>query len=523
VKQNVRVSKKLLVINSASAVFSRVINLSILLWLQAYLLTHISADEFEIYPIIAAVTSFIFIIRLVFVTGISRFTINAYAQGDFDKVTRTTSTMFVLVLIGGAIVLVPGALLVAYIDTALDIRPDMVPDAQIMLGFMIASFVTQLALSPFEAGIYIKQKFLARNAILTVQGFLRILILLALLFGISTRVIWVVVATETATLAGFFVLLYLSTRAVPQLRFRRSMVDMSLTKELMSFGVWNLAGQIGHRIIMSADPIILNRLGTAADVNAFHVGSLFHRQLHQSIQVVAQPLVPIVTAMHATGDSVRLGNTFLRYGRYYTWLFLLVATPLVVFRAEFIDLYLGGGYPIAATVILLLLTESVLSLGAFMLYSLAIATGRMRELSIRIIITQACNLGLTLYLVGILKMGAIGCALSTFITHMISGPFLEIPLGLQLAGVGMKRYWREVILPGYAPMLTTIATLYLISYLYHPPATWMELCILSATGCCIYLVTLFLSMQRDDKRDAAAILVNIKLVGVSKRLFGDDK
>lgn len=514
------ISKKMLMINSISGILYKVVNLSVLVWLQAYLLKKISTDEYSIYPVVMSITIFIFMIRLVFSSGTSRFAVNAYARGEFERVTQITSTMFVVVFCVGMVILALGLLFAFNIEKLLSIQPEMVFQARLMMAMMVVSFVTQLIFSPFEAGLYIKQKFVFQNMVLVMEGFLRIALLFLFLFGISTRVIWVVVATEVSTLIGFTIRIAISRRLVPDLKFKVKQVNMNLSKELMSFGSWNLVGQIAYRIKMSADPIILNKFATPLDVTCFHLGSLFQKHIHQFIQIMTQPLVPVVTAMHATGDKVRLGNTFLRYGRYYTWTFLFFSVPLMIFRYEFIDLYVGEQFKLAGIVILLLLTESVLSLGAFMLYTIAVATGRMKELAIRNLIIQLSNLGLTLYLVWGLKMGAYGSALSTFITHMIGGPLFEIPLALNIAQIKFKRYFLETVIPGNIPAIITVGLLFGLRYI-KSPASWLELIFFSAIGCFCYVLVLFFFLQTNDKRDVAKMLTKLKLKKLSRLLFGE--
>ena len=51
----VEISKRVVLINTASAALARVINLSVVLWLNAHLLRRISPEELQLWPLLMSV------------------------------------------------------------------------------------------------------------------------------------------------------------------------------------------------------------------------------------------------------------------------------------------------------------------------------------------------------------------------------------------------------------------------------------------------------------------------------------
>ena len=90
----VEISKKLVLINSASSLVTRVLNISVLIWLQQYLLKRITPEEYSLLPVIYSVMMFAPLITTILTGGLGRYIVVAYAKHDDNRVTQIVSTMF---------------------------------------------------------------------------------------------------------------------------------------------------------------------------------------------------------------------------------------------------------------------------------------------------------------------------------------------------------------------------------------------------------------------------------------------
>jgi O-antigen/teichoic acid export membrane protein len=495
----VEISKRLVLINSASSVVSYLISISVLVWLQAYLLRRISPEEYSLYPVLMSVMMFAPLLTTVLTGGLARYIVEAYAKGDEQRVTQIVSTMFPLVLGAGLVMLAGGWLFAWYVDRVLTVAPEHVTDARIMMALLMLSLAVRLPATPFSVGLYVRQRFVLLNVIRIGTELLRVGILFALLFGVSTRVLWVVVAWTSAQLVGLGVTVLVSRRLVSSLRFRMSEIRWRLARSLTSFGGWSFLAQVADTIRSSADAIILNKLATPLDVTCFYVGSLPLRQIQQSSYTITAPLEPALTAMHATGAKERLRNAYLRGGRYGLWVSLFLAVPLMVYRRELITLYVGEQYVAAATVMLFLLLGFPLGYGNVMMPKIALATAQVRPWALRAVLAQGTNLLLTLWFVGALRMGAIGSAAGTLIVSAIGYPLLNWPLGRRLVGVSFSGWLRESLWPGLLPALAAAATWLALGTLVRP-ATWPALGACTAGGWAVYGAVLFLFALRGPDR-----------------------
>jgi O-antigen/teichoic acid export membrane protein len=504
------ISKRLVFVNSVSGVATQVLNIAVLLWLYQYLLKRISTEEYALYPVLASLIALLPLLSTVLTGGLARYVVEAYAKGDERRVTQIVSTMSVLLLGAGLLVLAVGLVFAWNVGHVLTVAQAYLWDARIMMMLMVFSFVVRLPLAPFIVGLYVRQKFVLLNMIAVSTQLLRITILLVLLLGVSTKVLWVVVATVSAEVCGLVVTQAISRRLIPALTFRRSEIRWGVAKEITSFGGWSLIGQLSELIRINSDPIILNKLGTALDVTCFHLGSMPFSLIQGLSSVIQQPLMPPLTAMHATESKDRLRSAYLRGGRYGLWGTLFVSIPLMVYSREFIALWVGEKFLAAAMVIILLLASYPIVYGNVMMANIAIATAQVRPLALRAIVVQMINLLLTLYLVGVRGMGAVGSALGTFLAMTLIYPVASITLGLRLADVSLGRWLRETVWPGWLPGLAA-ATVWILLKVMAKPSTWLSLSGCTACGLVCYIVILLLfCLQENDRNDLKRAMSSLR-------------
>lgn len=504
----VPISKRLLLINSASSVAAKLISASFVVWLQQFLLRRISAEEYSLLPVLSSAVVFLPLLTTVFSAGIGRYVTEAYARGDERRVTQIVSTMFPFHLAAALAIGAVGGTLAWHVDRVLTIAPERVSEARIMLGLMVLSLVSSVAVAPFSVGLFVRQKFTWSSAISLAQEFLRIGLIFALLFGVSISIVWVVVASVSANLCGLVVTQVASRRLLPALKFRLSEMRWSLARTLMSFGGWTILAQLGEMIRTSADPIILNKFSTSVNVNSFYIGSLPLGYIQGLSCTIQEPLLPQMTAMHAADARDRLQSAYLRIGRYALWGSMLLVVPLMVFSREIILLYVGDTYADAAIVMVLLLAGFPVAYGHVMLGHVAKAMAQVRSWTLATAGAHLVNLALTLYLVGVLGMGAVGSALGTFFSVTLLWVVFNGPLGLRLAGLGWGRWFRETLVPGFVPAVASAVVCLTLKFTVAP-ATWLALGLCAAAAMACFAGVMALCMQPVDKYDLRQAMAKV--------------
>lgn len=506
----IEISKRLVLLNTGSAILARTINVSVIVWLHQYLLRRISPGEYQLLPLL---TSIIFLLPLftsILTSGIGRFVLAAYAKGDDRGVTQIVSTMLPLLSAAGGIILVGGLILAWHVGQVLSVPPEQLWDARIMMALLVFSAAAKPPLTAYSVGFYAQQKFVLYNVIGVCSEMLRVFLLFVLLFGVSTRVLWVVVANVVVELAVSVVVLILSKRMIPALRFHIREIRWERARELVSFGGWSSLGYMAYRMKETLILMVLNRLATPMDVTVFSIGSLGRRQIDAWTDVMAGPLYPVVTGMHAMGATDRVRSIYLRGGRIALWIMLLVGLPAALYAQTIIRLYVGDAYGEAAVVMVLTLAGLLTTSGAWMIWQVSNATGRVRATSVCTLVMQVAVVSLVYFAVHTLGWGASGVALAAFAVSVIAEFLVLWPLGLRLAEATFDAWVRETLIPGLAPGCVAAVVWAALGVLVRPDS-WILLGLCAVAGALCYLaVLLAFCLEPKDRQDLAEMIARLK-------------
>jgi O-antigen/teichoic acid export membrane protein len=515
----VEISKKLVMLNSSSSLVASVLSLTVLVWLQQYLLKRISPEEYSLLPVVYSVMVFAPLASTTLTSGLLRFTAGAYAVSDSRRVSQIVSTMGTILLLSSCPLLFVGTGIIYYISDILTIAPEHLGDARLMLALLFLSFCIRLTLAPFNVGLAIRQKYVVLNMIRTCGQLVRMAVLFALLMGLGARVLWVVVATTLTESLVELLLAWLSVRAVPLLRFRWRDFNWHIARQVLGFGGWSTVSGLAANIQMSASVIILNKLATPLDLSCFHLGSLPVRHMTYAASVAQGPMTPALVAIHATGEVARFPGIYLKVGRWSLWASLFLAIPLMVYGREIMTVYVGSEYRMAGTVMCLLLLRFPVSEGVRMLFAIADAQGRIRRLALYLLVMGFFNVALTLYLVGVLKLGAVGAALGTTAAIGIGGPLLLWPLGSKMAQVPISTWVKKTLCPGLLPAAVCAMVLGLLRATVTANS-WLTIFLCVSAGSAVYILTLlFAGLQREDWKEMRKAYLILMAWPMTERLM----
>lgn len=503
------ISKKLVFINSASSIVTRLFSVTVLIWVQQYLLKRISVEEYSLLPVIYSMIIFLPFFTMILTSGVKRYVLEAYVNNEDERITQIVSTMFPLFCLGSIFLISVGGTMAWNIDVILRIEPKYVDDARLMLIMVISLAALRVPMEAFSSGLYVQQRFVLQNLIKISSEVFRMTLLFTLLLGVSVSIISVVVATVAAGVVEIVALFIVSRRLVPSQRYDRSQFCWSVVKELTKFGGWSSLYGFSGMIRKFADPIILNRFSTSLDVTCFHLGSLVPNRLEVMVnQSFVGSVSPVVVGLHAENQDEKLKRVYLRLGRFALWGVLIVIAPFLVHYEQIVTLYVGETYFSAGMVMFLLLACYPIVYGNILHTSLANAKKLMRSLAIRETVSAVVNILLTLLLVGYYQMGAIGAATATFIVYGLGSILLFWPFGKSMVGATWAEVWGEILLPGLMPFFS--ALLVMIAFvMFYPVETWTGIVVNTLLGALVYIVVIWLFAKDIDKSQLRAVLFKL--------------
>ncbi len=502
----VQISKRLVLINSASSAVVLVLNLTVLIWLQQYLLKRISPEEYALLPPVMAAMAFAPLITMVLTGGLGRYITVAYARGDDEEITRICSTMFPLLLIGGIVFLCAGWVAAWHVDRILVVSPAYLDEARLMLALLVFSTAVRLPAAVFGSGFVVRQKLMLQDFIDVGCQLVRIGLLFALLLGFGAQVLWVTVALVVSELLNLLISVPVSMRLVPAQRVRWGCFSWSLAKELTSYGGWGMLNQFGETLKQAAEPLILNRFSTAMDVSIYYVGGIAPRQLRLLMGPLSRPFIPVLAAAAAVGDMQRLRNIYLRVARYQAWVLMLFVIPAGIFGNDLMMLYIGPDYAGASIVMGVLLCVGVL--GSFNALGVAVAAaiGDMKGISLRMTSVQILSVILGIFAVANLNTGASGLAIAALVSVTLFEASIVWPYCRKLVGADFRLWLIEVVKPAVMPAIIPLVFCIAVKGLVAIDNWWLLIAVSTASASLYGGAVLVFFLRPEDKRDLSGAL-----------------
>ncbi len=489
VHRHVAVRTRLVAINAASTVAARVLNVTILVWTFQYLLGRLPPEEFGVYPVVMALTVLPPFFFSFFTGGINRHTVEAYARGDFEGVTRIVSSIFPLLCLCTLAFVTLGLVFAWHIDAVLTIPPDMVASAQAMSALLVIGFAVQLAALPFTAGYHVRQRFVELSVLELGRAVLKLVLLTVLLIAVAPSVVFVVLATVLADLCFTAVTTVRSLGFVPELRVRPAHFSLATAQRLVSFGLWTTVGRLAMMLYTTAGTIALNKFGEPVDVVNYYLGMTLFQQLQALIGTALQPLQPTLVALHALDDQERMVRAASMAGRYGLWVSMLPASFLIVFAPQITGLLFEPKYAATATIITLFMTTFVFTQPTVILPMVAIARGEVRRFT---------SAALACTATGILLMAGVAWA-NTLNAVTVTACLVAItifpqlgyfwPLYLRMTGLSLRRFLLQVVLPGLGPAVAGLIFYAVLQWVF-PVNGWAFLVAAAAIGSLVYVATL---------------------------------
>ena len=482
---------RLFLTNSFSSVITRVLQVTVLVWVNQHLLRRIEPEEYSLFPLVLSLMFFADILRNLVTGGLSRFIVEADSRGDNEQVTRIVSSMFPVVLSAAAAFLACGAIALWRLDDFLKIETAYLGQAKLMFGLMVSTLCLNVIASPFTDGLYIRQRFVALNLIELSCEALRIVVLLSLLLAVSTSVVWLVVASTIAAVANVSARAIVTRRLIPAIHFRKDLASFATARTLLRFGAWTSVQGITALIATTAPVLLLNRFGTAIDVAAFYLGRLPEIQIRGFASVAAAPALPAMTRTFALKGEGSLNDLYYRGGRYFLWATLFLVPPLIVFGRNIFELYAGSRYTAAATVTMGLLGAYPFLWASAMFFQVAHAIGKIGAYYICDIVVQAVTLGALVFATKGLDAGAGGAGLAMGIAGALVHLLLIWPMGLRLVKGKWRLYIRQTLLPGMSPFFAALFGCLLLSIVIEW-SSWANIALGCLCSAVIYVAVLVL-------------------------------
>ncbi|MFK7833705.1 MAG: lipopolysaccharide biosynthesis protein [Winogradskyella sp.] len=484
---------------------TKLLSITVFIWVQQYLLKRISPDEYAIYAIISSLVFLLPFITSALVSAGVRYMIHEYTQREFERMNRILSTSVILNAIIGFLIMVVSLIAVYYLDNLLTIESEYLLDAKLMFLIIIGTFLINFVLTPLGLGLHITQKLVIKNIIDLSVEVLKITLLFLLLFGVSTKALWLVVANSVALLLALIIRIILSKKIIPEMQFLISGYDKTFVMKFLSFGSWNSIILLSRYLRNFAALFLLNRFGNSTDVASFNIGRFVSRQTLQVWEPIRASIGTPLIAMYSKHQFQRLNDTYLKGSRLAIWLTSFVVFPAIIFSEAFIKLYVGDVYINAAYIIMALLSIIPFQMLNAMLPQISAAMDNQKDLAIRMMMIQIVNLAVMYYILVVMELTVVEMAWSIALVNIVGELFVITVFAKKNLKITYTNIFNKGLLPGLIPGLLASVYWYFIQYTFEV-TSYVHLTLLILPGIIMLVLGIYIFGLEQDKKQMLDVI-----------------
>lgn len=350
-------------------------------------------------------------------TSVVKYVAEHHARGETEEVNRVVSTSFLLhTLLGVAafiltLVAAWAGLPLLNLDTGeLSVARAALIVAGSSLMFMLplgvpGNLLTGLRQYEISNVINIVQTVLSGGAIL-----------LALRLGGGPTEL--VAINGVSLVAAYITKWIFAARVLPGLRISYGLANRATLRRIGGYSIWLFLLDTAKRIFYNADAVLIAAFLPVSAVAAYNLGF----KPASAISYFSGPLVsvflPAASEMDARQEVEKLRSLLISGTRVALALTLIAVLWLLVFGRQAMEIWVGPGHEDALPVLYIFLGVFLVSAAQNPSGAILKGIGRVRALSISVLVEYAANIALSLLLIP--RIGVSGAALGTLIPAVVN-------------------------------------------------------------------------------------------------------
>jgi O-antigen/teichoic acid export membrane protein len=440
--------------------------------------------RYGIWSLVESVLAYLMLFDLGVAASVVRYVARFEATRDEAGLNRVFSASLCIFAAAGTAILGITLAVAFPAFPLLNIPADLAAEGRWMLVLLGVNLAVGLPMSVFNCLLDGLGRYPAKSAIRTAGIVLRSGVFLVVirsgggLLGVATTV-------TACSMVEHLAMALAARHYLPGLRFSPRLIDRPTLRAIRSYSTDALLAMLAGRVSFQTDAIVINAFLLPQSITLFAVAAKLTEYAKDSLRVATMVLTPAVSALEARGDSAGIRGVLIDSTRYVLWLILPVQLGLLLLGRPFLRLWMGEEYAALSYPTLVILSVPLsLALSQSVPVRILYGTGRLRWFARAVIAEAALNLLLSIALV--VPYGIEGVALGTAIPNTL----LNCAVGVYVCrtlGVGPGTYLRRSFLRPCAAALLP-AGIWLASWLWAVPDTWLSLVLTTAAGLAGYVV-----------------------------------
>ncbi len=440
-------TKLRVIINSLSNIGARMVYAIIGLFLTPFMLRRLGPAAFAIIPLVlSSVLPFLDIFTAGIAGSVGRFVTLHRARGETEEANRYFNTSFFTLLGLCAVASIPILALSHYFPSIFKVAAGWERRSQWTMLVTGVAFVITAVSSPYGVGMYYRQRFDIRSALMVTAELARAgtIVLLFLLVGANT--IYVAMGIAVGAMIRGAGNIFTAYRMLPGLRTSWRFFSKDNLRVVSAFSFFVVVAHWSILLLFSTDYVLINWLIGEKEVTVYNLGARWAPLMRTFSAAAVFVLAPLVTILDATDRLDRIREIFLRVTR----AMLVVLCPATIFfcvlAKPFMRVWVGGIYPEglerAVQVLWVTVLPLVVNLSAMPALLMFRAMGRVRVVALVTLAAAVANIGLSIWLAVGLHLGVLGIALGSSVCLVARNAVFTPWYMCRLSHASLRKFYR---------------------------------------------------------------------------------
>lgn len=407
-------------------------------------------SEYGLYNTVASTISMLSILNLGFSSGYIKFYSVYKANNDQKAIERLNGLFIIVFSVIGVVALLCGAFLTNHLHLVFEngLTVEEYKLARVLMIFLTLNLAISLPMSVFQCIINAHEKFIILKGLGVVKTILTPIITIPLLF-MGYGSVGVVAVTVVINILIDIVYIYY-VRVFLKAKFCFREVEKDVFIELFKYTAFIAINIISDQVNWNIDKFLLGRYCGTIIVAIYSAGATLQTYYQMLSLAVSNVFIPrihrIINEKNDTSEEIyeKLNEVFIKVGRIQYLVIMLVLTGFILYGRQFIYLWIGRDYEESYTVALLLMIPVTIPLIQNIGTEIQRAQNKHQLRSIIYLFMAAFNLCLTIVLCQ--KYGAIGAALGTTISLVISTGVIMNLLYYFVLHIDVVQFWKNILL-----------------------------------------------------------------------------
>ena len=365
--------------NTVFLYFRMLFTMLVSLYTSRVILQILGVDDYGIFQTVGGVVGMLSFLNGALSSGTSRFLTYEIGVGDLDKLRKTFSTIFIVhVILGVVILIIAETIGLWFIHNKLVIPEERIGAAIQAYHWSVFAAVVAITQVPYTSCIIAHERMKIYAYMSIIESVLRL------------SIVFLLPLTSFDKLS-FYALLYFFINLVIALCYRiyciRNFIesrviklwDKRILKGVLNYSSWNLLANASLALVNQGGLILINMFFNPAVVAAQTLANQVNMAANQFINSFRTAANPQIVKKYAIGDYNGSKRLLLDSTRYSFFLMLLIALPVVFIADTLLEIWLGEVPEYTSCFLRVTILGSLFSVFDTSFYTALYAKGQIKE------------------------------------------------------------------------------------------------------------------------------------------------